>query len=120
MIFVIPGEFTDLNTYVNAERSNRYGAAKIKADETERVAWEVKGRKPIKGRNFYRFTWYCKDKRKDPDGIVGMATKFILDGFIQAGLLENDGWKQIAGFNHSFKVDKENPRVEVVVLRVWK
>jgi len=39
--------------------------------------------------------------------------KFILDGLVQAGVLSNDGWKQIGKVTHDFKIDRQNPRVEV-------
>jgi len=42
MKLVIPGELTDLNTYINAERSNRYAGAKIKREMTDYVAWIAK------------------------------------------------------------------------------
>ena len=34
MIINLPGEFTTLNKYINAERTNRYLGAKIKKEET--------------------------------------------------------------------------------------
>ena len=36
---VIKGSFVSLNEYINAERSNKYKAAKIKKEETERAYW---------------------------------------------------------------------------------
>jgi Holliday junction resolvase RusA-like endonuclease len=57
-------------------------------------------------------TYYMENRKKDPDNILS-SKKFILDGLVQAGVLENDGWKQIKGFDESWEVDKKNPRVEV-------
>jgi hypothetical protein len=37
---------------------------------------------------------------------------------IKAGLIQNDGWKNIGGIEHHFSVDKGNPRVEVVLKEV--
>lgn len=62
----------------------------------------------------FHFTWYCPNKRKDPDNI-SFAKKFILDGLQVAGVIENDGWKQIAGFSDAFYLDKQNPRVELTI-----
>jgi hypothetical protein len=39
----IEGGLCDLNKYITAERSNRFRAAKIKREETERVSWEAIG-----------------------------------------------------------------------------
>ena len=114
MKLIIKGELTDLNTYIQKERGNRFAAAAIKEEETRRVYWECKSQK-LKRIDFPVFvacTWFCKNKKKDKDNI-SFAKKFILDGLMKAGVLENDGWEQIVGFQDSFVVDKENPKVEV-------
>lgn len=113
--FIFNGEFTDLNTYIRAERSNRFMAAKIKKMETERAAWEVIQSDKAVGKAVISFDWYTKDERKDPDNI-SFAKKFLLDGMVMAGLLENDTRKCINGFIDCFFVDKDNPRVEVTVI----
>ncbi len=58
------------------------------------------------------FKWFEPDRRRDPDNIVA-GMKFIFDAMVAEKLLPNDGWKQIHGFDHTFEVDPENPRVEV-------
>lgn len=119
MIFIIPGELTDLNTYINAERTNRFKAAAIKKAETARVALEAgQARLPII--TVYpvtiAFRWFTKDLRKDTDN-VAFAKKFILDGLVVAGVLTGDGRRHVAGFDYeAFSVDKENPRVEVTII----
>lgn len=60
------------------------------------------------------FNWYCANKKQDPDNIA-FQQKFILDGMVKAGLIENDGWKQIRKLAHNFEVDKNNPRVEIIL-----
>lgn len=62
-------------------------------------------------------TWYCKNKRKDKDNIA-VGIKFILDGLVEAKVIKNDGWKEINNFKHTFKVDKDNPRIEVKITEV--
>lgn len=111
----LKGTFTDLNTYINKERSNRFMAAKIKADETERVIWEViaQGVKPVTDYpTVLYFRWFMPNKKKDPDNIA-FARKFILDGLVKANKMTGDGCKQIAGFCDMFAVDSINPRVEI-------
>lgn len=115
MKFTIPGELPDLNTYINAERSNRYMAAKIKKESTQAVWWIAKRLQPITTKVKAIFTWITADERKDPDN-VAFAKKFILDGLVQAGVLKNDGRKQIEGLEDRFGVDKQNPRVEVELM----
>ena len=112
---IIPGELVDLNTYISAERRNRYAGAKIKQEMTDYITLLAKRlkteiRTPV--RLVYR--WYCKDKRKDKDN-VAFAKKFVQDGLVAAGVLKNDGWNDIEGFTDEFYIDKQNPRVEVEI-----
>ena len=112
MKLTIKGELTDLNTYINAERTNRYMAAKIKKDNTELCLWQIKGLKHKLERVDVIFTWYTKDEMKDPDN-TAFAKKFILDAIVKAEILKNDGRKQINSLHDYFEVDKNEPRVEV-------
>lgn len=106
---------TDLNTYINIERSNKFAAAKIKSKETETIAWMAKSQlKPIKSKIYLSFIWYLKNKKKDPDNIA-FAKKFILDGLKIAGIIENDGLNQIKGFKDDFTIDIKNEHVLVVI-----
>jgi Holliday junction resolvase RusA-like endonuclease len=117
MTLTIPGELCDLNRYIQAERSHRTKAAQIKRAETERVAWEIKAQpheKPAAYPVHIGYVWYMKDQRKDLDNIA-FAKKFINDGLVLAGILPGDGQKHIAGFTDTFIVDRERPRVEIVI-----
>ena len=114
----LTNELTDLNTYINAERRNRFMGAKIKKDNTESVMWQTKKVKPITDYPVYIYiTWYMKDQRKDPDNIA-FAKKFILDALVTNGILINDGQKQITGFQDLILNDKKNPRTEIKIVPV--
>lgn len=118
MKLVIPGELVDLNTYINAERSNRYAGAQIKSDMTNYITLLAKRLKienrPLRTPVRMTYHWYCKDRRKDKDNIA-FAKKFIQDGLVKAGVLKNDGWNDIEEFADRFYVDPKNPRVEVEI-----
>ena len=60
-----------------------------------------------------KFGWFCKNRRKDPDNISSGGRKIILDALVTAGVLRNDGWKDIEGFSDAFFVDAKDPRVVV-------
>lgn len=114
----LTGELCDLNTYINAERRNRFIGAKIKKDNTESVMWQTKNIKPITDYPVYVYiTWYMKDQRKDPDNIA-FAKKFILDALVENGILVNDGQKQITGFQDLILNDKKNPRTVIQIVPV--
>ncbi|MGG5359374.1 RusA family crossover junction endodeoxyribonuclease [Enterococcus sp. DIV0240a] len=118
MKVVILGELTDLNKFINSQRTNRYVGAKLKKQNTEKcrdaflLAKATGFKVPIPFD--LQITWYCKNKRKDKDN-TSFGIKFILDGMIEAGIIQNDGWGEVNGFEHRFEVDKENPRIEIEV-----
>lgn len=118
MKLTIKGELTDLNTYINAERTHRQSGAKIKKSNTDLCLWQLKGcRDKLDGKQHISFRWYLPNKKKDPDNI-SFAKKYILDAIVKAGILENDGWKQIEGFTDIFVVDETNPRIEIELMEV--
>ncbi len=120
-MLTIPGKFPSVNEYIRVERGNRYAANRLKWDWTHRVAaaaWQATTLEAVQGRVRIRCTWYCRDRRTDPDGVAGFGIKAILDGLVMAGVLASDGWKQVAGIEHRFEVDRENPRVEVELKEV--
>ena len=114
MKFTIPGELPDMNQIIKASKSHYMAYSSMKKKYTELVQWSSKGLQTVNRADF-TITWYCKNKRKDPDNISGGGTKFILDGLVKNGILPNDGWKEIGDVTHVFEVDKNNPRVEVEI-----
>ena len=104
----------DLNKYINAERTNRFIAARIKKNQQELCEWLL----PKKQFNkvFIVFKWFVKNKRKDPDNIA-FSKKFILDAMVSTGMLKNDGQKQIVGFLDLFAND-ETEKIEIPMLEV--
>lgn len=103
MIVTIDHRFTSLNDYIRAERGNRHVAAKVKKEETEAARLHVLDRQPIRAYPvIVSFTWHRKNKRTDPDNIA-FAVKFVLDGFVRAGLLRGDTWDDISEIHHTFR-----------------
>lgn len=118
---VIPGDLPDLNTIIEESKRGRgkwQPYNEIKQANTNKVAWIAKAAIKDKLEKIdLEITWICKNKRKDKDNIMA-GTKFILDGLVVAGVIKNDGWKEIGDISHKFKVDKNNPRVEVEITEV--
>lgn len=110
-------ELIDLNTYIAAERSNRFRGAKIKREMTTLVAEACMVQKVPKMRHITRFTciWRHKNRRKDFDN-VEFGVKWIKDGMVMAGVIENDGWKHFPPRTlHEHIVDSKNPGVSVLI-----
>ena len=111
MIFKFAGRMPTQNEYIRAERGNKYAAAEMKKTWTEAVAWTAreqiaKGLQTGIKRASIEFVWRVKNERTDPDNIC-FAKKFVLDGLVMAGVLVNDGFKNIAGLSDNFVVDTD-------------
>ncbi len=123
--FFLPGPLPGLNELLEANRyrspKNRKGLrwngyANMKKQHGEAVKWELlrQGIKPAK-RVYFRFTWQERDRMRDPDNIAAGGRKVILDALVTAGILEDDGWKQIAGWEDRWTVVKDAPGVIVMM-----
>lgn len=120
-LLTIPGTLNNLNDYIAAERTNRHKGAGMKRDNGNIVAvairqclWGVRIEKPV----YMEYTWYEPNKRRDLDNISSFGRKVIQDALVNAAILKDDGWKYIVGFSDKFEVDKENPRIEVLIKEV--
>lgn len=56
-----------------------------------------------------------KGYARDLDNISSFGRKVIQDALVNAAILKGDGWKYVVGFSDRFEVDKENPRIEVLI-----
>ncbi len=114
---IIPGELPGMNEIIRASKSHYHAYNNMKREHTENVAWLAKATKKEYEKIDLEITWYCKNRRKDKDNIMA-GTKFILDGLVMAGVIENDGWRHVGSISHDFKVDRDNPRIEVIIKEV--
>lgn len=101
MEVMIQGKLPSLNEYIEAERRNRFIAAKIKKETDQIIMCQISKMKPITSKVRIKFTWYEETKRRDPDN-VRFATKFILDAMQKSGKLKNDNPAWIAGFEDEY------------------
>ena len=111
----IPLELCDLNTYVNAERSNRFKAAKIKKDMTESVGWYCKKLKLEDCQYDLQVEWTTADRRKDSDNVF-FSIKFILDAVVKAGKLKGDGYRYIRNISNTRLIG--SPQINVKFIKV--
>lgn len=108
----IPGTLPTLNQYVDAERTNRFIAAKLKRDTQEYISWLTLGHPVFHSHVYVAFTWIRPDMRCDKDN-VAFAKKFVLDALQEAGVIENDSWRMCTPFDLGYKVNKKHPRTIV-------
>lgn len=116
--FTIPFELTDLNTYINAERTNPYKAADVKKKQTGQVCLFAKALK-LKPETQYdlEIIWTTPNKMKDSDNVF-FAVKFILDGVKNAGKIKDDSYKYIRNINNIRVIDRTNTGVLVKFIEV--
>ena len=118
MKFEIPGRLPGFNEIIDAAKRNPHEYARMKETYTAMVAWLVK-KLPRFEKVALVITWYEPDQRRDPDNIMA-GQKFILDGLVAAGTIPNDSQRYIQGILHRFRVDKQNPRIEVEIVDTGK
>lgn len=117
MKLTIPGRLPGMNEIVAAAKSHPKQYSGMKRKHTQDVAILARSL-PHMERVDVQITWICENKRRDQDNISGGGTKFVLDGLQAAGVIDNDGWKQINSITHKFAVDKNNPRIEVELTEI--
>ena len=107
MRIVFPFALPTLNEYINAERTNRYMAAHIKKMTEQRLVFYIQSqtRERFQEPVFIKYKWIRKDARHDKDNIA-FAKKFVQDALVKAGVIPNDGWKNIVGFSDEFEIGK--------------
>jgi hypothetical protein len=131
--FFIPGPLPGMNDIINDSRKLQHwrlrsGTAQRRSrwDESRKQWIElISSHIKLEGgsllhtfdRAHFEFTWIEANKRRDPDNIAA-AKKLLFDGMIVAGLIENDGWKQVASFKDTFEIcgAGEFPGVRVLVI----
>jgi len=106
MNYCIDMKLPSLNEYINVCRTNKYKAAKFKADIENEIIWRIysmpRYEKPIK----IHFTWIEGNKKRDLDNIC-FAKKFILDAMVKAGKLKDDNRKCVTAFTDTFLYGEE-------------
>lgn len=117
----IPTRLDNLNDYINACRSNRHYGAEIKKSNQEvceaeifRQLRHIRITAPV----YIEYLWVEKNRARDLDNISSFGRKVIQDALVACKVLEGDGWKHIVGFSDSFQIDREHPRIEVLIREV--
>lgn len=121
---IVYGKFGTLNEYINKSKSfstsngyrrwNSGNAMKSRDEMTAMTQIYLQMIKPVYVIQNFKFTFYEENKRRDKDNVSAYARKFIFDALQKADILIlGDGWKGVNMITEEFKIDKENPRIEV-------
>lgn len=115
--FIIPGRLDGLNDYTAANRRNPYAGSSMKSKNEKVVKSAIRQAKLNRVDKYpvhLKISWYEKNARRDVDNIM-FGQKFILDALVKEGILENDSQKYVRGISHVVQVDKDFPRIEVLI-----
>lgn len=107
-------DFVYLNEYIDRERTNRMIASSIKKKITNAVmeqALYANCNRPKRQVDMV-FSWHVKGKY-DSDNIA-FAKKFVLDGMVKAGILENDNPKWVRHLKDYIYHDVKKPNLDYV------
>ena len=111
----IYGKFPSLNKYVDACRRNHFAGNKMIHDAEKKIIKALEGQKPLKTPIQINYLFCEENRRRDHDNVSSFFHKVFQDSLTKAGLIPNDGWNEISGYKDDFTVDKDNPRIEVMI-----
>jgi hypothetical protein len=113
----LPVRLQSLNEYISAMNRNRFVGAKMKKDAMALVGPYLKSVKP-QGEAPYllKINYFEPNMKRDKDNVSAFARKIILDSLQEVGILPNDGWNDISGFQEMVSLDKNNPRIEISLI----
>ena len=113
---VIKGSLAGMNEIIRANRINRYQGGIQKTDYTKLVQYSVleQTRKRYDGKVYITLTYYEPNNRRDDDNVHAGA-KFILDGLVAAKVIVNDNRRYVSLQQNAVLVDRENPRIEILI-----
>lgn len=121
---IIPGKFGTLNEYISKSKSfstsngsRRWNSGNSMKSRDEKAAMTQIYLQDIEQVNViqnFKFTFFEENRRRDKDNVSAYARKFIFDALQKADILIlGDGWKGVNKITEEFKIDKNNPRIEV-------
>ena len=115
--FTIHDRLPGMNEYTTQQRRNRYAGNLMKRTAQKAVEWEIRASKlkPIKSPVVILYTFYEPNKRRDKDNIAGFAHKVIQDALVNCGILRDDVWDCVEGYEDRFGIDKKHPHIDVVL-----
>ena len=98
------------NDYIEACRTNKFLAAKMKRDIEQLIGYHIltlpRFDKPVK----IHFHWIEGTQKRDLDNVC-FAKKFILDALVKYHKLQDDNRKIVTAFTDTFEYKKKTTKV---------
>lgn len=100
--------------------------ARTKRDLEEYIGWRIKLARlqPYETAVWINYLWVMPDARRDKSNVVAGGRKVIEDALGPqtkrnphgCGILRGDGWNDILGWQDTFEIDPDSPRVVVTIM----
>lgn len=110
--YVIPAVPPSNNKYIGRAAQWEYREVKKQWETLVRAVCKPLLEKPIEKATVTLCYFFPDRRRRDPDNYSG---KMILDGLVKAGVLVDDSFGNIE-LKLKAEVDKDRPRVEIIIL----
>jgi hypothetical protein len=106
---------------IRTARGNKFAAAAQKKKYTSLVAEEIQVQtdRPKFDAISLDITWIETKKKRDPDGVFGGGLKYLMDGIVAAGIIDDDDRDHVASITNRIVVS-DSRGVVVLVTSVPK
>ena len=106
-----------LNEMIRTARGNKFASALQKKKYTDLVAMEimVQTDRPHFDTISLDITWIETKKKRDPDNVSGAGCKFLMDGIVAAGIIDDDDRDHVASITNRIAVSDSRGVVVMVI-----
>lgn len=92
----------------------------VKAENDKICIWGIRQNKALRNVTIQHpivihYKVYWKDKKSDRMNIGSAFDKSFQDALQKMNILKNDGWNDVINATFDFDIDRENPRIEVII-----
>lgn len=107
----------ELPVSLNQRKQWHWSVVATEKERWEQIMWGIilAAGRPVFSRPVVQVTFYFPDNRpRDPQDNY-MSWKALTDGITRAGVIPDDSWQNAKVLSPVAKVDRKNPRTEIVV-----
>lgn len=114
-MFELPIRLEGLNEYQNACRRHPLAGAQMKKNAIKKVLVYLTPVTPLEWPVQFDIYYAEPNAKRDIDNVTGFGAKVILDAFVKAGFLPDDGPDYVNKLDQTVLVDKDNPNILIYV-----
>ena len=92
----------------------------VKEENDKICIWAIRSHKTLRNTKIEKpivihYKVYWADKRMDRMNILSAFDKSFQDALQKVGVIKNDGWNDVINITPDFGIDKQDPRIEVII-----